>query len=64
LRDYTRFDFRAGADCQPRLLDVIPNPTWYPDSRIALMADWSVHSYADMVRLILGAAARRYGLQQ
>jgi D-alanine-D-alanine ligase len=63
LRDYARFDFRAGADGQPRLLDVNPNPTWYADSRMAMMAEWSGYSYADMLRLILEAAAKRYGLQ-
>jgi hypothetical protein len=30
LRDYARLDFRAGADFQPRLLDVNPNPTCMP----------------------------------
>jgi D-alanine-D-alanine ligase len=60
MRDYARFDFRAGPDGQPRLLDINPNPTWYADSRLALMAEWAGYSYADMLRLILDAARARY----
>lgn len=62
LRDYARFDFRAGSDGQVRLLDVNPGPTWYADSRLAMMANWSGYSYGDLLRRILEAAARRYGL--
>jgi D-alanine-D-alanine ligase len=62
LRDYARLDFRAGADGLPCLLDVNPNPTWYADSRMALMAQWSGYTYADMLRLILESAVMRYGL--
>jgi D-alanine-D-alanine ligase len=62
LRDYARIDFRTGADGLPRLLDVNPNPTWYADSRMAMMAQWSGYGYADMLRLILETAAARYGL--
>lgn len=62
LRDLARFDFRAGPDGQPRLLDVNPNPTWYADSRIAMMAEWAGYSYADVLRMILESAVARYGL--
>ncbi len=62
IRDYARIDFRAGPDGQPRLLDVNPNPTWYADSRMAMMAKWAGYSYADMLGLILQAAIRRYRL--
>lgn len=62
IRDYARFDFRCGADGQPRLLDVNPNPTWYADSRMAMMAGWAGYSYADLLRLILRAAIERYAL--
>jgi D-alanine-D-alanine ligase len=62
LRDYARFDFRVGADGQPRLLDVNPNPTWYADSRLAMMAEWAGYSYAEMLAMILAAAVQRYGL--
>ncbi len=62
FRDYARFDFRAGADGQLRLLDANPNPTWYWDSRMAMMAGWAGHDYPGLLRLILEAAARRYGI--
>lgn len=64
IRDYARFDFRAGPDGQPRLLDVNPNPTWYADSRLAMMADWAGYSYADLLERILQAAVSRYRLNQ
>lgn len=64
FRDYARFDFRAGADGVPRLIDANTNPTWYWDGKMALMSSWAGYSYADMMRLILEAAAKRYGLHQ
>ncbi|MGD8567408.1 MAG: ATP-grasp domain-containing protein [Gammaproteobacteria bacterium] len=63
LRDYARFDFRAGPDGQPRFLDANPNPTWYADSRMAMMAHWAGYSYADMLQMILEAAVQRYRLR-
>lgn len=62
LRDYARFDFRAGTDGQPRLLDVNPDPTWYSDGRMSMMAQWTGYSYAEMLRMILDGATARYGL--
>jgi D-alanine-D-alanine ligase len=62
LRDYARFDFREGEDGQPRLLDANTNPTWYWDGKLALMAEWAGYSYHDLLRLILEAAASRYGI--
>ncbi|MDX1609952.1 MAG: D-alanine--D-alanine ligase [Halofilum sp. (in: g-proteobacteria)] len=63
FRDYARFDFRNGADGQPRLLDANTNPTWYWDGKMAMMAGWAGYSYADLLRLILEAAEARYGLR-
>lgn len=63
MRDYGRFDFRAGADGVPRFLDANTNPTWYFDGKMALMAGWDGYSYAETVGLILEAAVRRYGLR-
>ena len=63
FRDYARLDFRAGPDGEPRLIDANTNPTWYWDSKMALMAGWAGHDYHDMMRLILGAAEARYGLR-
>jgi D-alanine-D-alanine ligase len=64
IRDYARFDFRVGEDGQLYLLDVNPNPTWYADSRMAMMAEWAGYTYADMLRMIVEAAAERYGIGQ
>jgi len=62
MRDYARFDFRCGADGHPRLLDANTNPSWYSDSKMALMAQWAGYDYSAMLRLILEAARHRYGI--
>ncbi|MDN5871351.1 MAG: D-alanine--D-alanine ligase [Nitrococcus sp.] len=62
LRDYARFDFRAGADGEPRLLEVNPNPAWAWDGKFSLMAGYAGYSYRDLLRLILQAAMGRVGL--
>ena len=62
FRDYARIDFRAGADGVPRLLDPNFNPTWADDGKMALMASWAGHDYAELLRMILAAARGRYGL--
>lgn len=62
FRDYARFDFRDGADGQPRLLDANTNPTWYHDGKMAMMAGWAGHDYAAMLALMINAALARYGL--
>lgn len=61
-RDYARFDFRAGVDGVPRLLDANYNPTWSWDGKMALMASWAGYDYSTLWRMILEAAARRSGL--
>ena len=63
LRDYSRIDFRCGDDGVPRVLDVNTNPSWYFDSKMAMMAEWAGHSYAQMLGLIIEAAAVRSGLR-
>lgn len=62
VRDYARIDFREGADGQPRLIDANTNPTWYADSKMAMMARWAGYDYPAMLSLILDAARRRYGI--
>lgn len=62
FRDYARFDFREGEDGRPRLIDANINPTWYEGGKLSLMAGWAGHDYAAMMRLILEAAAARYGI--
>lgn len=63
LRDYARFDFRAGADGEPRLLEVNTNPAWACDGKLNLMAGYAGYSYPRLLRLILEAAVDRVGLR-
>ncbi|MGH8280530.1 MAG: D-alanine--D-alanine ligase family protein, partial [Gammaproteobacteria bacterium] len=59
LRDYGRFDWRCGADGDPRLLEVNPNPAWCYDGKLALMAGLGDIAYRDMLHLIVAAARTR-----
>jgi len=58
-RDYARFDFRADATGQPKLLEVNPNPGWCWDGKLNLMAEMAGWSYADLLRRILESAQER-----
>jgi D-alanine-D-alanine ligase len=59
LRDYGRFDFRAGADGEIKLMEVNPNPAWANDGKLAFMAGFAGLSYPDMLSRILEAAVKR-----
>lgn len=61
LRDYGRFDFRVGADGEPKLMEVNPNPAWANDGKLALMAGHAGMSYPRMLEAIVEAAAARLG---
>ncbi len=66
-RDYARFDFRADAEGEIKLLEVNPNPGWCWDGKLNLMAEMAGLRYCDLLRLIIEAAqervvARRSGL--
>ncbi len=61
-RDYARFDFRADAAGEIKLLEVNPNPGWCWDGKMNIMAGLAGLSYAQMLRLILEAAQARYAL--
>ena len=61
-RDYARFDFRADANGEIKLLEANPNPGWCWDGKMNIMAGYAGLSYADMLRLILEAAQARYAL--
>ena len=63
LRDYARFDFRVGADGEPKLMEVNPNPAWANDGKLAFMAGFADVAYRDMLRLIVEAASARLGLK-
>ena len=58
-RDYARFDFRADANGEIKLLEVNPNPGWCWDGKLNLMAEMAGLGYADMLRLIIEAAQDR-----
>ena len=55
-QDYARFDYRADASGQIKLLEVNPNPGWYWDGKLNYMAGFAGLRYADLLRLILEAA--------
>ena len=59
-RDYARFDYRADASGEIKLLEVNPNPGWCWDGKFNLMAGYAGMRYADLLRQILEAAQGRY----
>lgn len=58
-RDYARFDFRADAQGQVKLLEVNPNPGWCWDGKLNIMAGFAGYRYADLLKMILEAAQER-----
>ncbi len=61
-RDYTRFDFRADAEGNLKLLEVNPNPGWCWDGKLNLMAGFEGIRYSELLGMILEAARERLGL--
>lgn len=61
LRDYGRFDFRADASGQIKLMEVNPNPAWCWDGKLAHMGSLAGSSHGDVLRMILEAARVRTG---
>jgi len=62
-RDYARFDFRADAEGEIRLLEVNPNPGWCWDGKLNLMAEIAGLRYSDLLKLIIEAAQERVAAQ-
>ena len=62
-RDYARFDFRADAEVEIRLLEVNPNPGWCWDGKLNLMAEIAGLRYSDLLKLIIEAAQERVAAQ-
>jgi len=58
-RDNARFDFRADANGQCKLLDVNPNPAWCWDGKLNRMAAFAGYSYAEFLRRIIAVAQQR-----
>jgi D-alanine-D-alanine ligase len=63
-RDYARFDFRADAEGEIKLLEVNPNPGWCWDGKLNMMATFAGLRYSDMLKLILEAAQERVAAQR
>ena len=61
-RDYARFDFRADAKGEIKLLEVNPNPGWCWDGKVNLMAAIGGMRYSELLRQILLAAEERLGI--
>src|SRR5690606_30070877 len=61
-RDYARFDFRADAQGEIKLLEVNPNPGWCWDGKVNLMAGFQGMRYAELLGQILAAAEERLGI--
>ena len=62
-RDYARFDFRADAEGEIRLLEVNPNPGWCWDGKLNLMAEIAGLRYSELLKLIIEAAQERVATQ-
>tara|TARA_R110002072_G_scaffold165525_2_gene318743 strand:- start:6277 stop:7290 length:1014 start_codon:yes stop_codon:yes gene_type:complete len=63
LRDYARFDFRADANGQIKLMEVNPNPAWCWDGKLAHMASLIGERHSGLLRMILEAAQARCSRQ-
>ena len=63
-RDYARFDFRADAEGEIKLLEANPNPGWCWDGKLNLMAQLAGLRYSDLLKLIIDAAQDRVAAQQ
>jgi D-alanine-D-alanine ligase len=64
LRDYARFDFRLDASGAPVFLEANANCGWCWDGHLAKAASFAGMSYADLLRAIMAAAAKRLALGQ
>jgi D-alanine-D-alanine ligase len=61
-REYARFDFRADAKGEIKLLEVNPNPGWCWDGKLNIMAGFQGMRYAELLAQILAAAEERLGI--
>ena len=61
-RDYARFDYRADAKGEIKLLEVNPNPGWCWDGKMNLMGGFQGMRYSEFLGLILQAAVERTGV--
>ena len=59
LCDYGRFDFRADAKGEIKLMEVNPNPAWCWDGKLAHMASLMGEGHSSLLRRIIEAARKR-----
>lgn len=62
FRDYGRFDFRAGSDGVPRLIDANFNPTWFEDGKLSMMAGYAGLDYTGLIERLISTALARHGV--
>lgn len=62
-RDYARFDFRADANGEIKLLEVNPNPGWCWDGKLNLMAGFADITYRELLETILLSAEERHCIE-
>ncbi|MAQ94033.1 MAG: D-alanine--D-alanine ligase [Rhodothermaceae bacterium] len=58
-RDFSRSDFRVGADGVPVFIEINPLPTFAPDGTFAILAELDGQPYDAFLADVLGAALRR-----
>ncbi len=61
-RDYARFDFRADAKGEIKLLEVNPNPGWCWDGKLNIMAGFQGMRYTELLAQILQSAVERLNI--
>ncbi|MGH6816577.1 MAG: methyltransferase domain-containing protein [Hyphomicrobiaceae bacterium] len=61
-RDYARFDYRADAKGEMKLLEVNPNAGWCWDGKLNIMAGFGGTRYSELLNQILTAAVERLGI--
>ncbi|WP_412068411.1 D-alanine--D-alanine ligase [Rubrivirga sp. IMCC43871] len=55
-RDFSRSDFRVGADGRPVFIEINPLPTFAPDGTFAILAELAGQRYESFLADVLGAA--------
>lgn len=63
-RDYARFDFRADARGEIKLLEVNPNPGWCWDGKLNYIAEFAGMRYAELLGAILQTAQDRVRVER
>ena len=61
-RDYARFDFRADAKGEIKLLEVNPNAGWCWDGKLSIMAGFQGMRYGELLHQIVASAEERLGI--